>query len=368
VKARLISQPLSGHTLGRLLNDELESRRWTTFDISVAWVRLYGVLAIEQALENFLRAGGNFFATVGIDKDNTSIEGLERLLHLASAGRVQLFVHHNEDPTLIYHPKLYAFRNSTDAKVIVGSNNLTQAGLYRNTEAALELEGPSNTHVFDEINEVVARWRSGDRGLARKLDSALLKDLVAGGYIKPEKSLRPEPSPGTAGKPGQRRIPLFGYIPVAAPSAKRSPSLDKASQAITRKPVGLAGQQLIIRVRLARGTQAQIPIRLKEGPFLQGVDELTSGINGATRGIHEAKTSGATRPNTLKIELPDAASVRDPILLLHRADNVVTYTVFDRHKGIGRQHWKFLVEGLKSGDTETTLPSDSERATMWRFM
>lgn len=370
MKARLISQPLSGQTFGHVLIEELESERWTALDISVAWVRLYGVLAIEKALTKFLKTGGTVLATVGIDKENTSIEGLQALLRLGKIGNIDLYIHHNEDASLVYHPKLYVFSNDTDTKAIVGSNNLTQAGLYRNTEAALELEGLSNAEVFDEMRDVILRWRMGDGKLSRKLDAALLRKLIKRGYIKQEKALKREPVPGKAGKPQAARAPLFGYVPVAAPPTRK---LKTAPLAATTKPSTKklktgSGQQLVIRVRLARGTQAQVPIRLKEAPFLEGIDELTSLSNGAKRGIHEAKTSGATRPNTLKIELPDASSISDPILLLHRADDVVTYVIFDRHKGIGRQHWKFLVAGLKSEDTETTVPSNPERATMWRFM
>ncbi len=372
MKARFASQPLSGRFFGSLLIDELRCGRWNVLDISVAWVRLYGVLSIKDALVEFLKNGGKLKVTVGVDSENTSVEGIEELLLLSTFGKVNLFVHHNEDRSLLYHPKLYVFRNNGETKVIVGSNNLTQAGLYRNTEAALELEGSSEEEVFEEIYDAVVRWRDVEGSLARALDEAFLKELIKHSYVKPESALRREPVPGTPGKPKSGIKPLFGYVPVAAPSIKKPKSSSKKSRGGAKPKHTVvtpgSGQQLIIRVRLARGTQAQIPIRLKEGPFLRGIDQLVSLNSGAKRGIHEAKTAGASRPNTIKIELPDAEGIGDPILLLHRAGDVVTYVIFDRHKGIGRQHWKYLLAGLKSQETDTTVPSDSERATMWRFL
>jgi HKD family nuclease len=372
MKARFATQPLSGRFFGSLLIDELRSGRWKELDVSVAWVRLFGVLSIKDALQEFLESGGQLYATVGVDGENTSVEGLQELLQLSRAGHVEVFIHHNEDRSLVYHPKLYVFRNEKETKVIVGSNNLTQAGLYRNTEAALELEASSDEQVFEEIRDAIARWRKGGGLLARPLDRAFLKKLEKHGYVKPEIALRHEPNPGTPGRPKSSGTALFGYVPVAAPPVKR-PEVKLPTNVATKKrivvPVAAAsGQQLVIRVRLARGTQAQIPIRLKEGPFLKGIDELVSLKTGAKRGIHEARTSGATRPNTLKIELRDAASVSDPVLLLHKAGSTVTYVIFDRKKGIGRQHWEYLLDGLESGRTDTTFPSDPERATMWRFI
>ena len=100
-------------------------------DIASAWARASGVGLLWKALTDLLERGGGVRAVIGLDLENTSIEGLEMLLKLQ--GQVELWVRHNEASTT-YHPKLYAFETATHARVYVGSNNLTGAGLSANEE------------------------------------------------------------------------------------------------------------------------------------------------------------------------------------------------------------------------------------------
>src|SRR5204863_7907540 len=50
-------------------------------------------------------------------------------------GDVRVYVRHNE-ATPIFHPKLYGFRSGVECRVLVGSNNMTGAGLSQNEEVA----------------------------------------------------------------------------------------------------------------------------------------------------------------------------------------------------------------------------------------
>lgn len=207
-----------------------------------------------------------------------------------------------------------------------------------NTEAALEIEGGAHEEVFEEIEDAITHWRD-DALLSRALDTHLLLELEKQGYIKPEKALGREPPPGLPGGKSTSAKPLFGYVPVAAPkiSVATGPA-PKSAAAAAKKQAAIpeaSGHQLVLRVRLSRGTQAQIPIKLRATDFLAGVDELISLRDGKKHALHAAKPKGATKANTIKVEIPDASDAQDPILLLNRAGNAITYEIFDRAKGIG---------------------------------
>lgn len=73
-------------------------------------------------------------AFVGIDQQGTSWEGLERLLE--SDIHTNVFYAN----TITYHPKLYVFQSMDTTRVIIGSANLTQAGLFQNIEAAVQID------------------------------------------------------------------------------------------------------------------------------------------------------------------------------------------------------------------------------------
>ncbi len=103
----------------------------TELNIAVAYVRMSGVSRISEVLA---ADGANSRVVVGANQGNTSAEAIAFLyenvdeLYICNRGQV------------VFHPKLYILRTTGRAVVVVGSNNLTGAGLYRNVEAASVLE------------------------------------------------------------------------------------------------------------------------------------------------------------------------------------------------------------------------------------
>lgn len=109
---------------------EVAGGRWQALEVGVAWARRSGVRLVRRSLVRFLRRGGVLRITVGIDIENTSKEGLAGLLSLEQYGVSEIFVYHNEESGVTFHPKVYLFRNSSQVRLIVGSNNLTEGGLW----------------------------------------------------------------------------------------------------------------------------------------------------------------------------------------------------------------------------------------------
>src|SRR5208337_4497603 len=120
---------------------------WDQLDIAVAWVRASGMDYLSGRFANFLRHGGALSIIVGIDLENTTREGLQALLDLEQYGACETFVYHNEADS-VFHPKLYLWRNEEEARLIVGSNNITQSGLYINVEAGLQVDTDVNATVI----------------------------------------------------------------------------------------------------------------------------------------------------------------------------------------------------------------------------
>ncbi len=101
--------------------------------MSVAFVSEGGVERIEEHLIPHAA-----YATVfaGIRNGTTSYQGLARLHRIVS----QLHTVDTGSRTLIFHPKLYLVRGREHARLVIGSANLTLAGLNNNIEAGMLLD------------------------------------------------------------------------------------------------------------------------------------------------------------------------------------------------------------------------------------
>ena len=190
--------------------------------------------------------GGTAKFTVGIDIENTSQEGLQDLLTLQDAGNAQTFIYHNEDDSTTFHPKVYLFKSDTLARLIIGSNNLTQAGLFTNTEAGLQIDAALTEPVIVEIERTLASWRENPDGFVKPLDDAVLKALVDRGYVLSEGALRRRRSGvkrAAKAREGGNLPRLFPAGRVCAPRPPGQPALASVAQ---QAPLG---HVLLMRVR-----------------------------------------------------------------------------------------------------------------------
>ncbi|MCU1313971.1 MAG: hypothetical protein JWM54_1728 [Acidobacteriaceae bacterium] len=357
---------------------------WDTLDIAVAWVRASGMFHLNDRFTDFLRHGGALSFVVGIDLRNTTLEGLQALLDLEQYGNSETHVYHNESGS-IFHPKLYLFRNGREARLIVGSNNLTQAGLFINVEAGLQLDRRANDPVVKQALDALATWRDTTTRLAVRLDAGFLAQLTANGYVIDERTsreiIRQENARRTAG--GAAR--LFGSANFGAPivpdAARRTRTPAKKAAAngvvsasstakrpvltqpvVTRTPT--LGDTVLMRLRTARGTQTQIPFRLTN-TFFASDREVRAKNTGVVHEIREAKAKG--NANTMKLELPETRTMQQPVARFERTPNGIVYEVFDVGTPQGDQILGVLQEGLETDATKMTI-SNREQATWWRFI
>jgi HKD family nuclease len=341
---------------------------WDSLDIAVAWVRASGMAHLSEGLSNFLRNGGGLSVIVGIDLQNTTKEGLQALLDLEQHGGCETFVYHNEAGG-VFHPKLYLFRNEEEARLIVGSNNITESGLYINVEAGLQVDTKPSAPVVTQALDAISSWKDITTNLAKRLDADVLAQLVRDGYVPDEATARARLRETQSQTPRQqRRQPLFGsrrFAPPARPNASRlSVGASTARVAIQTTPI--TGTVLLMRLRKAsvtdRPTQTQIPFRVVE-TFFGGATSVRSAHDNEVHAIVQASARGGR--NTIKLEIPEMRNFDEPVARFERTPDGIVYEAYDVGTPKGNQIMVSLEEGRRDGTTQMSI-SNPVSATWWR--
>lgn len=119
---------------------------------------------------------------------------------------------------------------------------------------------------------------------------------------------------------------------------------------------------LVMRLRHGRGrTQTQIPFRLIDQFF--GQDRtLHDRVNGRLYTMTLSSTND--RRNTMKVQLPEIASMADPVARFVRGSAGMEFEVYDASSTEGKVIADLLADGLRNRATRQTRGG----ATWWRFL
>ena len=364
----------SGAAFGPVLLKELASEKLERLDIATAWMRASGLLHLQKKLSEFLASGGKAHVIVGIDADNTSQEGLSGLIALAAgapADALKCFVRHNEAGP-IFHPKMYCFRTKERLNLYVGSNNLTQAGLFQNEELSTLNECKRGEALEKSVDAYIAHLTDPKSGFSHVLDAAFFKKLCDLGYVKSEAVIR-NTIQARARKPKPKGERLFASKSVAAPHiAKHAGDVVKApAYQLPELPVDADWHSVYLRLRQARGTQSQIPvtvvreIRRRFGMTpADGPVDLRSRDDGNIHKVSPARARGNV--NTYKFE--GTAVEKEPLLHIYPVGNELFFEFLDSAKPMGAKVFKLLSDGLKTTPPATLYSgNDPARATWYRF-
>ena len=350
---------------------------WDTLDIAVAWVRASGMAHLSDRFANFLQQGGRLSIIVGIDLQNTTREGLRSLLELERYGRCETFVYHNEAGS-IFHPKLYLFRNEEEARFIVGSNNITESGLYVNVEAGLQVDTTADAAVIAQTLDALSSWKDTTSRFAVRLDNDFLALLAREGYVPDEAAAREKLRRERTVRPRRGAAPLFASRRFVPPERIRREARP-ATAAGARPPRPLptppapapavpSGTVLLMRLRKAsvtdRPTQTQIPFRVVD-TFFKDADEVRSAHSGEAHGINEASARG--NRNTIKLEIPEMRDFDQPVARFEKTPEGILYEAYDVGSPQGNQIMARLEEGRGDRSTQLSI-SNADRATWWRFI
>lgn len=184
---RPLDQPPGTRRLLQDLKNALSDQRLSTFKLIVAYAKSGPLLRLRKCLESWSNAHKRAHAIFGIDQQGTSKEALELALTLFDS------VYVTQAIGITFHPKIYLFAGDQFARAFVGSNNLTVGGTEKNFEAAvdIELDLPADA---DDLAMLESAWTDllpASCSATRLLTDSLLRELLDGGLVVPERAMRP---------------------------------------------------------------------------------------------------------------------------------------------------------------------------------
>lgn len=176
-------------TAGEEIAKNLKSGKYSDFKVAVAYTRNSGVSRIYNELSSFVNDGGVISVIAGIDQCNTSYQALANLTSIA---KNNLFLHHDKNFDITFHPKVYLFGNKMIEKVIIGSSNFTAGGFFLNYEANIGVTLDSSKNAKDFRKQVAEYWDNllSDEN-TKPCDITLLNKLLEGGSVIDENKQKP---------------------------------------------------------------------------------------------------------------------------------------------------------------------------------
>ena len=153
-----------------------------------AFVGIQTVMRLKQKIHNLKHANTELRLVFGIDLGGTSKEVLDEVLNWG----VDVRIVKHRIPGHTFHPKLYLVQWEDRAKVILGSNNLTEGGFYRNYEGAvcITYELPQELDTFDSAQNQLLRFLDPNGPTVYSLNAGLLNELNSRGDLPTEVEAR----------------------------------------------------------------------------------------------------------------------------------------------------------------------------------
>lgn len=190
MKTSVVLQP-SKAEMGEIIKELLSSQN--PFYDKVWLVSAFAnAQAIQRMTPSILESkarGTNVNIVVGFDVKSTSAEALKRINSLG----VNSILVHNARGGYTFHPKIYLFE-ATDARadVFVGSNNLTDGGLYTNYEASTRttFDFPSESEEYTQFITSLDAYLKPTGPTVQILTRELIEILIKRGDVPTEKEIR----------------------------------------------------------------------------------------------------------------------------------------------------------------------------------
>lgn len=236
----IINQPYDNQ-LGVDLITQLESEKYNSFTVMVAYAKLSGVYRLLPYLKAFKSRNGKLRCIVGIDQQNTTYDAL---VHLNSV-MDELYIFHSESFTQTFHVKSYWLSGNDHLWYAIGSNNLTAGGLFSNYEMSVtnHLNGDNTILQIQKLNDIFNSYTNTASTCCQKVDTAFINQLLEYGYVIKELQLRKAliKSKSTSEANDSKSKPsLFGKEVFSAPSLSAEYKTSKSSSATPPKPTDTA--------------------------------------------------------------------------------------------------------------------------------
>ncbi len=238
------------------LNRLFKSKKYNSFKCLVAFLTWEGLGLIYQEMEKFYnRNKGRVNFIVGLGGNPEELHSLRYLIQSMPKGKYRIFDVNNGNYT--FHPKIYLFTGSTESNILIGSNNMTQGGLYFNSECSISINYKNN--VKDQfIEEVEQLWEMYDKPLP-PFNKNNLREVSESFLTKVNKFYSKRETRKTFNQKSKTKE-LFGGIEISKPPVAGFP-IEKPKKVNSKKSKN-KGDILLLEVLKetgANGTQVQIP-------------------------------------------------------------------------------------------------------------
>jgi hypothetical protein len=145
-----------------------------------AWAQESGLQHLRGTIEGIHGRSGRAEAILGVDQGIATYEGLK--LALETFDDVYLF----HDGGRSFHPKLYAIENDDTTRLIIGSSNVTEGGLFNNFEVSVAIDldrrDEDDEKFRDEARDYFKRFLKKEMPV-RHLDANLAEKLRNEGVV-----------------------------------------------------------------------------------------------------------------------------------------------------------------------------------------
>ena len=249
MQVRFIAQPQDNIQLGNLLTESLKSiKAINAVTIVSAFASLATITRLKAPLIALHEAEAKVRLVLGIDMGGTSKEVLEEI----GKWPVEVFIFKNRKSGVTFHPKIYLVEKKTSAEIFVGSNNLTEGGLFKNYEGAalVSYALPEDGEAFTRSKTELAKFLDPQLPVGKRLDAEFLQKLLLRNDIPRDADARTRAKAAKVGStngqegdnpfgfeatPGAKALPIEFQDVVLAANAKQLSDIKKANKETKKK-------------------------------------------------------------------------------------------------------------------------------------
>lgn len=194
-KKEFILQGFTSRTHGAAVREIFSVPDIERVIISVAFMSESGVEQIERELKS---QGSKVTVFAGIRNDITSHQALKKITDCG----VNLYTVDTGSRMVLFHPKLYLARGRLEARLVIGSANLTLGGLNNNIEAGVLLEFDlTKTADADLVDQIEKQFQALSAQYPEHIvnisNAKMLLEMLESGRLTDETEV-PPPRPSTA--------------------------------------------------------------------------------------------------------------------------------------------------------------------------
>lgn len=200
MEVSFIAQPYNNLQLGTLLDTSLaDTANIRSVTIVSAFSSRSSVIRLKKALLELHAVSAKVRLVCGVDMGGTSKEVLEEL----AGWPIEVVIFKNRKSGVTFHPKIYVIEKGDSADIYIGSNNLTEGGLFKNYEGAaiVSYSLPADNESYVQANRELQYFLDPKEPIAKLLDQAFLEKLLLRNDIPSEAEARARAKVAKVGSP-----------------------------------------------------------------------------------------------------------------------------------------------------------------------